>query len=326
MKRILAIACLALATFVQGIGAQAKDQPILRAHISTVNDIVTVGDFYQNAGALADEPLFRAPDLGTSGAVPADLVSKRAKQVGLENAGTDGLESVTVHRRADTYDVERLKELVAESLANEDALVDPQDLEITFFRTPRDVQINPASVEPVVVNNIAWSSRNNRFNISYSIDVGGRYEKLTLSGHAMETVEVLALTRAVGKGSVVQERDFTRIRLPKKSVPTNAANDAKTLIGLAARQNMKAGMPLLQSNFERPILISRGEKVTLTFLMPGMKLTTRGQAMIEGAMGDIIDVMNLQSRRTVPAEIIGRGQVRVLSNAPVVASLGGTIQ
>ena len=56
-------------------GETAGEKPVLRSQVMTLSDIVTVGDFYSNAGMLASKPLFRSPDMGTSGNVPADVVA-----------------------------------------------------------------------------------------------------------------------------------------------------------------------------------------------------------------------------------------------------------
>lgn len=326
MKSLKALTCLAVISILQAMPGQAAERPVLRPHVSTVEHIVTVGDFYENAGSVADTPLFRSPDLGTTGSVPADLVARRAKAAGLENASTDGLEKVSVYRRADVYDAERLASIIADNLASRDATLSPDDLEITFFRTPSSFKVSATTVDPIIVDNVLWSRSNNRFNVVLRLDVGGSFSRLELSGYAMETVEVLALARPIGKGDIIRDGDFTHVRLAKSLVPANVIHDKTEVIGLAARQRTKANVPLMRQNFERPILVARGDKVTLAYHLPGMKLTTRGQAVVEGAIGDVIDVMNTQSRRIVQAEVIGRGQVRVLTSTPIVASLQGVNQ
>ena len=46
-----------------------------------------------------------------------------------------------------------------------------------------------------------------------------------------------------------------------------------------------------------------------------------GQAMEDGAAGDTIDIMNLQSRQIVTATVVSRGQVRIEPVTPLIASL-----
>ncbi|WP_417689762.1 flagellar basal body P-ring formation chaperone FlgA [Roseibium sp.] len=323
MKRLIALAGIVAGLVWTSSTVSAETRPVLRSQVSTLSEIVTVGDFYTSAGAFADVPLFRSPDLGTSGDVPAETVAKRARAAGLVMAGTDGLSRVTVHRRAEIYDLPRLQQLAAEALARRDASLVPQDLEITFHRNPGPIQANPAAVQPISVERVLWSRTDGRFTLFLGIEGPRGRQQLNLTGYAREMMEVVALSQPLTRGAILKEGSLTTVRLARQQVPADALLSADAVIGLAARQNLRANSPIARNDFERPVLVARGDKVTVTFELPGMKLTTRGQAIDEGAEGDVIDVMNLQSRRIIPATVTSRGQVRIAPSNPIVASLEG---
>ncbi|MFD1696643.1 flagellar basal body P-ring formation chaperone FlgA [Roseibium aestuarii] len=308
--------------------AQAQIKPVLRSEIAVLSDIVTVGDFYSDAGPVALVPLFRAPDLGVTGSVPAEDVARRAQAAGLTDAGTDGLRAVTVHRRAEIYDAARLKTVIGAAIALRDANIRAEDLEVSFFRDPAPLQADPGDMEPVRVDQVVWSRTDGRFTVSASVATGGGRQTLSLTGFAREMVEVTVLAQPLSRGTVLKAEDLTVARLPVQQVPARAVLDPADVVGLAARMNMRPNSPLVRADFERPVLVARNERVTLTFEMPGMKLTSRGQAMEDGSEGDMIDIMNLQSKRVVPAIVVGHGQVRILAPntlpaAAQVASLDG---
>ncbi|MBD8890417.1 flagellar basal body P-ring formation chaperone FlgA [Roseibium litorale] len=325
MTRILALAGLTL-SLMSSLGAMADSRPVLRSEIATLSEVVTVGDFYDNAGPSASVPLFRAPDLGTSGTVPAADVAARARDAGLLQAGTDGLTSVVVQRRAEPYDAERLKNMAKKALAARDASLTPADLDISFYRTPVTIQANPAADEPISVDRVLWSRTDGRFTLFLSVATGNGIQQLSLTGQATELMEVAVLSQPLRRGSVLKPQDLTLVRQPRARVPANALTSPEEVAGLAARNNLRAGAPLLKTDFERPILIARGEKVTITYELPGLKLTTRGQALEDGAEGDVIDIQNLQSKRTIPGVVLSRGQVRVTSASPVLASLNEAVK
>jgi flagellar basal body P-ring formation protein FlgA len=62
--------------------------------------------------------------------------------------------------------------------------------------------------------------------------------------------------------------------------------------------------------------VQRDQNVTLIFETDGIYLTIRGKALDGGAEGDIVNVINLQSKRTVSGVVIGRGQVSVSIATP----------
>ena len=74
---------------------------------------------------------------------------------------------------------------------------------------------------------------------------------------------------------------------------------------------MRAGQVIRQADVAKPELIARGETVTIMFQVPGITLTIVGKAVDPGALGDVISVLNVQSKRTVQATVIGPGRVSV---------------
>ena len=74
---------LAAAPWAAPAAAQSYAQPRLKAQVVVAGDIVRVGDMIENAGLAADKPIFRAPDLGQTGAVPARAVLDAVRPFGL---------------------------------------------------------------------------------------------------------------------------------------------------------------------------------------------------------------------------------------------------
>jgi flagella basal body P-ring formation protein FlgA len=60
--------------------------------------------------------------------------------------------------------------------------------------------------------------------------------------------------------------------------------------------------------------------VTLIYEVPGIVLTIRGKAADSGAEGDVISVLNEQSKRTAQGTIVGPGRVLVSNGSPRLAS------
>ncbi len=69
----------------------APAAPALKASVTVSGDIVTIGDLVENAGPVADVPIFRAPDLGTTGAVATDRILDAIRPHQLIGIDTHGL-------------------------------------------------------------------------------------------------------------------------------------------------------------------------------------------------------------------------------------------
>src|SRR5436190_22214660 len=86
------ISAFLIALSITPAAAQAR----LKAQATVAGDIVRIGDLIENAGATANTPVFRAPDLGQTGTVPARAVLDAVRPYGLIAVDARGLNEVSV--------------------------------------------------------------------------------------------------------------------------------------------------------------------------------------------------------------------------------------
>mgnify|MGYP001766392949 CR=1 FL=1 len=305
---------------------QTRPRPTLRAEVAIPDALVTVGDFFENAGEKAPVPLFRAPDLGTTGPVPARRVVDLARAAGLAEADTGGLIEVQVTRLARSVQADDFARLIAaETLKRNprpagETTVD--DLRVAF-----DVPVDPRradlrAAEPVRLVSYSLNTQNGRFDALFLISRGDGDDRLQLRGEVVETVEVVTLTRALARGDVAGRDDVTLERLPRRQAGAQRSVDPEQIVGLAARRALRVGQVVSTGDFSRPLVISRGETVTIVYETPVLTVTSRGQALAAGAVGDLVDVVNPQSKRTIHATVAGPGKVVVTAGQKAVASIG----
>ena len=82
------------------------------------------------------------------------------------------------------------------------------------------------------------------------------------------------------------------------------------------RKQLRAGQALKVADLAKPDLVQRDENVTLIYESTGLYLTIRGKALEGGTEGDVVNVLNLQSQRTVSGVVIGRRQVAISVATP----------
>jgi flagella basal body P-ring formation protein FlgA len=131
------------------------------------------------------------------------------------------------------------------------------------------------------------------------------------------------LTRAVARGEIIRASDVTLEKRPKAELTGDVIADSQIAIGQAARRAMRPGQPLRQGDLMKPELVQRNEPVIISYQVPGIALTLRGKALDSGSEGDVVNVLNLQSKRTVQGTVIGDGRVLVspVTTAARVASI-----
>lgn len=109
-------------------------------------------------------------------------------------------------------------------------------------------------------------------------------------------------TRTLRIGSIVSPQDL-------KIDTAEAANMADRLVGQEARRMIYAGQPISVDDVGPPTLVRRNEIVVMTYTAGGLGLRTEGRALTAGGKGEIIQVMNLASRLTVRAVVVGHRSV-----------------
>ncbi|MCK1681129.1 flagellar basal body P-ring formation protein FlgA [Bradyrhizobium sp. 147] len=286
--------------------------PTLRASITVTADVVRVGDLIDNAGSAALIPVYRSPDLGTTGALPVAQVLSvlRAKQV--IGVMTGDIKEVQVTRLARTLASKDLETAVASALERRFGLGEAANITVTFDRGIADVRLdasNTGALQPVATR---YDARSGRFDVAFEInnDNNPTPTKLRFTGTAIETVEVAVLTRDIDRTELLKSSDVALERRPKAEVTGEPASRDRT-VGMQLRRPMRAGMPIRIADIVKPDFVVRDQTVTIIYQVPGLHLTTRGKAIENGAEGDTVSVLNLQSKRTLTGTVTGRGQVTV---------------
>jgi flagella basal body P-ring formation protein FlgA len=82
-------------------------------------------------------------------------------------------------------------------------------------------------------------------------------------------------------------------------------------VGLAARSNVRVGQGLRNSDLMKPEVVKKNEMVLLHYEVPGIVLSMRGQALESGTEGDLVNVLNIQSKRTIQGVVTGPGRVAI---------------
>src|SRR5260370_8649440 len=88
-----------IGTALLAFGASAlaePERPKLKAQAIVTGDIVRVGDLVEHAGIIANVAIFRAPDLGFTGNVPASAVIEAVRAHALVGLDTGGINEVAV--------------------------------------------------------------------------------------------------------------------------------------------------------------------------------------------------------------------------------------
>jgi flagellar basal body P-ring formation protein FlgA len=316
---LLAVALLA-ATSVTAFAQASEDviaAPVLRATVTVESDLVRIGDVIDNAGTSAQIAIYRAPDLGTTGSLPTAQVIAALQAHQVIGVDTKDIKTVSVTRLSRTLEGKEIELAVAHTLEHRSGLGAAANLSLTFDRDVGDIRLEAANTGALQPISVRFEPRNGRFDVSFEVanENNAAPAKLRFTGIAIETVEAAVLTRNVERNDVLKSSDVVTERRPKAELGGDAAVRTRA-VGMQMRRQLRAGQAIKVADLAKPDLVQRDDNVTLIYESVGLYLTVRGKAVDGGTEGDVVNVVNLQSKRTVSGVIIGRGQVAISVATP----------
>jgi flagellar basal body P-ring formation protein FlgA len=316
---LLATALLAVtgATALAQDGDDVIAAPALRASVTVSGDVVRIGDLIDNAGTAAQIAVYRAPDLGTTGTLPIAQVIGVLRAHQVIGVDTRELRQIQVTRLARSLDAKDIELQLARALEHRGGLGDAANLSLTFDRDLQDLKLEASNTGALQATSARYEPRSGRFDVTFEIanDSIATPTRLRFTGTVIETVEAAVLARDVERNEVIKSSDVVVARRPKAEVGNDVAARDRA-VGMQARRQLRAGQALKTTDLAKPDLVTRDQNVTLIYESAGLYLTIRGKAQDSGTEGDVVSVLNLQSKRVVSGTVIGRGQVSISVATP----------
>lgn len=308
---VCAAGVLAVAT------ADAQEQMIAPAALPAVPtlkraaivdaDVVTLGDLVEPCGQACATPLFRAPAPGQAGTIQAVRVAIAAREAGLGKIDSAFTPQVVITRTGRQASREEIDLALAQAIASRSAM-DASDLSLTLDQAHPKLALAASSEQAPMVTDLAFDTRSRRFSASLVAPQGGVTH---VSGSYVETILTPVLKRAVQRGDVVQTDDIVFERRDRETFGDESPISAKLAVGRVARVALRTGAVLRDRDLAKQILVERNMPVSMTLESGGLQLTLKGKAMDSGALGDVVSVQNLNSKRTLQGVVTGPGQARI---------------
>lgn len=316
---IAALMLLSVPAFAAGT-AQERDsmaqfQPAsfvaLNSNVTVGDGVVRLGDIFSGAGEYADRVVAYAPRPGSRAVFDARWLLRVAAAYKLDWRPGSAAERVVIERASRVVTKSDIEDLLHRRLvedggdASSRALVSNRAMRLhlpvdgTTLDDPElgveQMTVEPGSGRFTAV--LAWGN--------------GADERMRVAGRIERMTQVPVLADRVMRGAVIGDADIVWQALPEARLPRAAVTEADQIVGMAAKRSLSPGEPIAATDLRRPLLVNRGETVTMTLTTPSMQLTAKGRALQPGSEGDTIRISNLQTSTVVDAVVTGPGQARV---------------
>ncbi len=184
-----------------------------------------------------------------------------------------------------------------------------RSLSTVAARIPADVR-NPSFAVQSLGN---WNRKQGKVMIRLMVSLpGGKTSRCWLNVFISGKCEAVVAKRALERGSPVRWQDVAVCLLDAGKVDENCLVDFPRTAVFEAVRKIDAGQPLTVASIRPYRLVKRGEMVTVVLQRRGIRIVTKGTAMANGSLNEVIMVKNPVSRRLYQAQVVDAGQVRVV--------------
>lgn len=298
----------------------AMAAPVLKSEVTVTAPVVTVGDMFEDAGVLAELPLFRSPLPGTTGNVDLTAVRSATARIGLTQFEANGLVQVKVSRAAAVVDHDTLAGLIADDLRNRGILGNGMSANMLFAAPIDPINVAAGTADdPARLESLRYLPGNGTFAAQFQL--AGVDAPLDINGTIEISIEAPHLVAGLPAGTVLRPEHIVMRPLPILQADAQGVPTLEQLVGMALNRQSRDGMLLRASDVSTPLAVAKNDLVTIYYRQGPMTLTVKGQAVTGAATGAPLQVLNLVSRRVISANVISPGAVEVSSAPMALAGL-----
>lgn len=306
MNRIFSALC-AVSLLVYPVSAHAA--VTLKPSTTVTGSVIRLGDFFANAGTEAKVPVAAAPALGMRATYSSAWLAALANQYHLNWTPSSDFDQASIVRASRYIDADaiakRLLAAMGPSLGNGNPKI--------HFDNPAIRLLVPAEASnTMAVEGLKLDRRNGRFSAYVSAPPGAvDAQRVRVSGRVVVQIAVSVPNRAIAANEVLTANDLEHITLPRARLALDTLTDPRQLIGKAAVHVLRADQPVRAGDVQDPLLVHKGDLVTIRLHTPTMELSAQGEALDNGALGASIRVANTRSKRTIDVVVTGADLARV---------------
>ena len=296
------------AAFTLAVPAQAGAATL--RNVATVDsELVRLGDLFDDAGPDADKPVLRAPAPGKRYVVEAAWLVEAARVHQLAWRPQHRFERVVVERPGRIVAGADILAAVKAALEREGA---PAHAQFELAAKVPDAALALDAPPQLDVQSLAFDAASGRFSAVVIAGAGhASAQRVALAGRVVATRPVWVPRRAIGPSELIRKDDLVLAHLRGDALRPETVTELDRLVGQSPRQRLAAGQAVREGDVRAPVLVPRNGTVTIILQAGNMTLTAAGKALDDGARGETVRVLNLQSRKTIEAAVTAPDTVSV---------------
>lgn len=312
------IAAMLAAALMFVVAMATADAAGLREEALIEGEHVRLGDLFDGLPpARADTVIARAPSIGRAVTLQPDWIRRVARAYGVTYRPDMRGETIILRRAGKLVPDEAIDDALLAAL--EDHLSEGR---VRLTRAGGDGALYvPAQAEAsVAMADFRFEPVTGQFTAALVAPAEGEpVSRATITGQAEAVVDIPVPARRLRADMVIAAGDIAWIEIPARRIRTDIAMTEDELLGMSPRRTLAPERPVRLSEIRAPVIVGRGASVRMRYVSGTLAITTLGRALEDGADGEVIRVVNIDSSRTIEAVVSGPDTVTVLSGIAAVA-------
>ena len=267
--------------------------------------------------AMAKHDIGEAPAVSSEKYVePATLKAYLTRF--MENLGVDPAkvqivlpDRISVSRQAVQVSQEQIESIFRKFILDNSPW-NPQDIVIQkVIFTGLPILPEGTMTHEVVPTNRERFVGNVNVTINFFVD-GEKTRSLGVSGKVDVYQNVIHAARALKQNDLVTAADIEFQRINVADSTERYATQADQVVNKRLLRNVGIHQTIEIKNLDKPLLMKRGDAVTIIYNTPGLQLTAKGQVRDEGGTGDTVRVNNVSSDRIIHCRVVDSQTVQAV--------------
>ncbi len=310
MFRALSFALISSLILMFMISIPGTSYAISLKENTVINDnTIKLGDIFYGLKTNADKVLGPAPRPGHDMVLNARTLMKIAIALDLPWRPVSSSEYVVLSRAGTLIDHDMITEQIKAHLP-EKGLNGHYDL--TLGSGLAEMLLPPELPSSVEITNMNIMNDRGWFEATLvAPSKENPVKRIRVNGTLHKLIKIPVLSGALTKGTIIGQRDIEMVEIREQRLNHDVIVNPQNLIGLTPRRIIIAGKPIKTNDVKAPIIISRGDLITMTFNSGSLSLTAQGKALENGAKGDVIRVVNISSNKTIQGEVTNTKEIIV---------------
>jgi len=185
-----------------------------------------------------------------------------------------------------------------------------EDVQIANFSVRPLAMTLPEGVFDYQITQRPSDSRPGKKNVSATILQEGKEQgQVKMSGDLRLFGPVVSTKKPLPRNAIISNEDLAMKRRDISMLGGGLVKDPTQAVGQRLKTSLPAGAILYAQALDAPPLVNRGERVTIMAKSQAIQITAPGEARNSGALGEVVRVKNLTSRREIQARVMGPGIV-----------------